>query len=88
MKENYLLKRQVATLRKVVENYKISSYFFYLSLMNSYSNDQIMKENSLQKETIINLKNQILIQNEKIEKLQQVIKEYHVRSRNRKLSLG
>lgn len=80
MKENYLLKRQVATLRKVVENYKISSYFFYLSLMNSYSNDQIMKENSLQKETIINLKNQILIQNEKIEKLQQVIKEYHVRS--------
>ena len=80
MKENYLLKRQVATLRKVVENYKISSYFFYLSLMNSFSNDQIMKENSLQKETIINLKNQILIQNEKIEKLQQVIKEYHVRS--------
>ena len=55
--------------------------------MNSYSNDQIMKENSLQKETI-NLENQILIQNEKIEKLQQVIKEYHVRSRNRKLSLG
>lgn len=48
--------------------------------MNSFSNDQIMKENSLQKETIINLKNQILIQNEKIEKLQQVIKEYHVRS--------
>lgn len=80
MKENYLLKRQVATLRRVVENYKISSYFFYLSLMNSFSNDQIMKENSLQKETIINLKNQILIQNEKIEKLQQVIKEYHVRS--------
>ena len=80
MKENYLLKRQVATLRKVVENYKRSSYFFYLSVMNSYSNDQIMKENSLQKETIINLKNQILIQNEKIEKLQQVIKEYHVRS--------
>lgn len=74
------MKRQVATLRKVVENYKISSYFFYLSLMNSYSNDQIMKENSLQKETIINLKNQIFIQNEKIEKLQQVIKEYHVRS--------
>lgn len=80
MKENYLLKRQVATLRKVVENYKISSYSYYLSLMNSFSNDQIMKENSLQKETIINLKNQILIQNEKIEKLQQVIKEYHVRS--------
>ena len=79
MKENYLLKRQVATLRKVVENYKISSYFFYLSLMNSYSNDQIMRENSLQKDTIINLKNQIQIQNEKNEKLQQIIKEYHVR---------
>ena len=79
MKENYLLKRQVATLRKVVENYKISSYFFYLSLMNSHSNDQIMRENSLQKDTIINLKNQIQIQNEKNEKLQQIIKEYHVR---------
>lgn len=25
MKENYLLKRQVATLKKVVENYRISS---------------------------------------------------------------
>ena len=47
--------------------------------MNSHSNDQIMRENSLQKDTIINLKNQILIQNEKNEKLQQVIKEYHVR---------
>lgn len=79
MKENYLLKRQVATLRKEVENYKIALYFLLLSLMNSHSNDQIMRENSLQKDTIINLKNQILIQNEKNEKLQQVIKEYHVR---------
>lgn len=79
MKENYLLKRQVATLRKEVENYKITLYFLLLSLMNSHSNDQIMRENSLQKDTIINLKKQILIQNEKNEKLQQIIKEYHVR---------
>lgn len=79
MKENYLLKRQVATLRKEVENYKITLYFLLLSLINSHSNDQIMRENSLQKDTIINLKNQIQIQNEKNEKLQQVIKEYHVR---------
>ena len=79
MKENYLLKRRVAALRKLVENYKIALYFLLLSLMNSHSNDQIMRENSLQKDTIINLKNQIQIQNEKNEKLQQIIKEYHVR---------